>query len=144
LPQLYKQRINDEAYFKMLKTKTNIENIIIIPETCGSDLQQDIISKAKFLIGARYHSVVFAINNEIPFVGLSYEHKISRLLRILSLEDRMVNIENLSDEDVASGKISREVEGVLKLNSSLNEPKYKAFDIVKDCFDALEYKIRAK
>lgn len=144
LPQLYKQNINDEAYFKMLKAKTNVENIIVISETCGSDLQQDIISKAKFLIGARYHSVVFAINNEIPFVGLSYEHKISGLLRILNLEDRMVNIENLSDEDVASGKISREVEGVLKLNSSLNEPKYKAFDIVKDCFDALEYKIRAK
>ena len=43
-------------------------------------------------MGARYHSVVFAVNNDVPFVALSYEHKMSGLAEALGLSGQVVDI----------------------------------------------------
>lgn len=99
LPQLYKSAINDYKYFETLKKKANDENIIVIDENQSSDIQQKIIQKAKFVIGERYHSVVFAINNNVPFISLSYEHKMIGLLQTLGLSDSVVEIQNLFEDN---------------------------------------------
>lgn len=90
---------DDINLFRDIQKERKNSNIIIVEDTYSSDIQQTIISKAKFLIGARYHSVVFAINNNIPFIALSYEHKIEGLLMALGKTDRLVDITNLSDND---------------------------------------------
>lgn len=102
LPQLYKSAINDYEYFEFLKKKSGGEGIIVIDENRSSDIQQKIIQKAKFVVGERYHSVVFAINNDVPFISLSYEHKMIGLLRTLGLSEFAVEIQNLF-EDGGSG-----------------------------------------
>lgn len=102
LPQTFNYgnfRGNDIIFFKEIQRETKNSSIIIVEDKYSSDIQQTIISKAKFLIGARYHSVVFAINNNIPFVALSYEHKITGLLMSLGKIDRLVDITNLSNND---------------------------------------------
>lgn len=83
---------DDIHFFKELKNFTNDERIIIIPDRYSSDIQQTIISNAEFVVGARYHSIVFSINNNVPFVALSYEHKIEGLLETLNKKDRMIDI----------------------------------------------------
>lgn len=97
LPQTYKSVINDYEYFLKLKEMSGNKNIIVIDENQSSDIQQEIIKKSCLVIGARYHSVVFAINNEIPFVSLSYEHKMKGLLEVLNMTDRMVEIQDIFD-----------------------------------------------
>lgn len=97
LPQTYKSVINDYEYFLKLKEMSGNKNIIVIDENQSSDVQQEIIKKSCLVIGARYHSVVFAINNEIPFVSLSYEHKMKGLLEVLDMTDRMVEIQYIFD-----------------------------------------------
>lgn len=97
LPQTYKSVINDYEYFLKLKEMSGNKNIIVIDENQSSDVQQEIIKKSYLVIGARYHSVVFAINNEIPFVSLSYEHKMKGLLEVLDMTDRMVEIQDFFD-----------------------------------------------
>lgn len=82
----------DYRYFSMLQQKSNDPKVVVLPDTYSSDVQQTVISRAQMVVGARYHSVVFAINNEIPFVALGYEHKIGGLLEDLSLTDHMVDI----------------------------------------------------
>lgn len=62
LPQTYKSVINDYEYFLKLKEMSGNKNIIAIDENQSSDVQQEIIKKSYLVIGARYHSVVFAIN----------------------------------------------------------------------------------
>ncbi|MBQ3691502.1 MAG: polysaccharide pyruvyl transferase family protein [Bacteroidales bacterium] len=97
LPQTYKSCINDYDYFIKLKSICANKNIIVVDENQNSDIQQTIISKAKMVIGARYHSIVFAINNEIPFISLSYEHKMKGLLEKLNYKESLVEIQNIFD-----------------------------------------------
>ena len=96
LPQTYSSRVNDANYFKSLSERYKTTNRVHpIDEIYGSDLQQTIISNAEYVIGSRYHSIVFAINNDRPFVSLSYEHKMSGLLQILDASNYMVDITDI-------------------------------------------------
>lgn len=93
LPQTFGNgnMIDDIHLFRMIAEKLNDSRVIVIPDCYGSDIQQKIIKKAEFVIGARYHSIVFAINQNVPFIALSYEHKISGLLSTLDREDCMID-----------------------------------------------------
>lgn len=99
LPQTYKSNINDYDYFIKLKSKCDYKNIIVVDENQNSDIQQAIISKSKMVIGARYHSIVFAINNEIPFISLSYEHKMKGLLEKLNYSNSLIEIQDIFDKE---------------------------------------------
>ena len=68
LPQLFNAENSDYQYFNKLKNANKNNRIVVVNEEFGSDIQQKIISDAKFVIGARYHSIVFSIDgiNSIP------------------------------------------------------------------------------
>ncbi len=121
----------DYRYFQTLKQKCEDENIYIMPDTYSSDVQQTIISHAKMVVGARYHSVVFAINNEVPFVALSYEHKIQGLLEDLSLTDHMVDI--TAGLDNAKAEFSRALLACL----SQKPDRQLAHKMAYDCFQEM-------
>lgn len=84
---------NDINLFMEIKRFRNDSRLIVIDDTYSSDVQQAIIAEADLMVGARYHSVVFAINNNTPLIALSYEHKIAGLLENLGKTDCMVNIQ---------------------------------------------------
>ena len=131
---------DDINFFKDLANELNDPNIIILKDEYSSDIQQTIISKAEFLIGARYHSIVFALNNNIPFIALSYEHKIIGLLETLNKEDRVVDITNLS-----SGENDELIHKVHKLLLSLkkdSEAQRKAKVIAYNCLEKLVDSLR--
>lgn len=93
LPQTFGNgnMIDDIHLFRMVAKNLNDKRIIVIPDCYGSDIQQQIIRKSQFVIGARYHSIVFAINQNVPFIALSYEHKITGLLSTLGKDDCMID-----------------------------------------------------
>mgnify|MGYP003466494233 FL=1 len=74
-------------FCRIREESDNPERIVVLEEPYGSNIQQNIISKAKFLIGARYHSVIFSINQNCPFISLCYEHKMKGVTDMLGLED---------------------------------------------------------
>lgn len=142
LPQTYKSVINDYEYFLKLKEMSGNKNIIVIDENQNSDIQQEIIKKSCLVIGARYHSVVFAINNEIPFISLSYEHKMKGLLEVLDMTDRMVEIQdifdgNTSEFEKALDKVEHLVSGKLEKPSAA-----QAREIVQNGFERFAGKIK--
>lgn len=92
LPQLFGARGSDYTLFQWLAHEWGGDNTIVLPDTISSDIQQSIIAHADLMIGARYHSVVFAIHNATPLVALCYEHKISGLLASLNKTDCMVDL----------------------------------------------------
>lgn len=104
---------NDINFFRELQQQVGDERIHVLSDQYSSDIQQQIIRGASLLVGARYHSVVFSLNNAIPFVGLSYEHKISGLLTSLGKEDCMVDlIEGLSSPEAVERTLSQIAEKV--------------------------------
>lgn len=107
LPQLY-GRVNggDHGYFLRLRERyAHPERIEVLPDTLTSDIQQAIIAKAQLVVGARYHSIVFAINNAVPFCALSYEHKMQGLLKSLGAEDCMLDIQQLGMAPDSTSKL---------------------------------------
>lgn len=100
LPQTFNQGKDDDIhFFEELKSIVGNSRMQVLSDQYSSDLQQQIIRGAQLLVGARYHSVVFSINNSVPFVGLCYEHKISGMLSSLGKESCMVDlIHGLDDQ----------------------------------------------
>ena len=115
------------------------DKIIVVDENQSSDIQQTIISKAELVIGARYHSIVFALNNSRPFVSLCYEHKMSGLLETLGLTEYMVDISDIFD-DGNEEKLDRAVEMAgekIKTARSRPEETKKAKEIVDAAFEQM-------
>ncbi len=144
LPQIYRTDISDYAYFKRLALSYtekigSVCGIDVIDESQSSDIQQKIISKSELVIGARYHSIVFAINNARPFVSLSYEHKMSGLLETLGLTQYMVEIQNIFDagnEDLFD-KAVEDVKEKIEIAESTPEKTALAKQIVRSAFETL-------
>lgn len=60
------------------------------------DVIEDI-STSKFLIGMRYHSIIFSILTSTPFVGIVYDIKVKNLIDELNLKNYILpesNVEN--------------------------------------------------
>ena len=97
LPQtsLQGKALDDKYLFQDIQKHCPEIDIFVSDDIYSSDIQQQIIRGADAVFGARYHTIVFAINNNVPFVSLSYEHKMSGLLEELSLQDEMIDITKL-------------------------------------------------
>lgn len=101
LPQTFNYGVgkDDIWFFREIASLRPDADIYVTPDCYSSDIQQAIIRNADCMIGARYHSVVFALNNNVPFIALSYEHKISGLLESLGLQDCMIDITHAFDDN---------------------------------------------
>lgn len=94
LPQLYDfGRNGDYTYFCSLASKLGRKRIDIISDTYSSDIQQLIIQGASLVVGARYHTIIWAINNSRPFISLSYEHKMTGILQELNCLQHSFDLE---------------------------------------------------
>jgi len=93
------------------------------------------ISTSKFLIGTRYHSIIFSILTETPFIGLIYDIKVKNLIDDLGLnnliypDDEVENwieifIKNFNNRTEISKTISE------KRNEFINRVE-KGYDILK-------------
>jgi colanic acid/amylovoran biosynthesis protein len=142
LPQLSKAVSYSEpdyGYFLKLKNIVRNDNMIVIKDNYSSDIQQKIIANAECVIGARYHSIVFAINNTVPFISLSYEHKMTGLLNILNLNDREVDIAEVGTEkfnaDIAINKLLAILDTKYSNEIAIKE---KANNIAEETFTKLK------
>lgn len=100
LPQLFGHQ-NDSQYFQTLQEQTNdAKSVIVIDDKYSSDIQQKIISKALYLIGSRYHTIIFSINNERPFLSLAYEHKMTNTLELIGLQKHNILLKNIISNNV--------------------------------------------
>lgn len=141
LPQLFNdKRKPDVSYFESLKSQINNNRVIVLPETISSDLQQMIISNSQFVIGARYHSIVFAINNLKPFISLSYEHKMTGLLSLLQLNSRELNISNIGENNFNENEFLNKFKELYTspLNYDMIKVCNKAHQIAQNCFDIMK------
>lgn len=126
-------------FFNEIKSLSivNPNRVFVLPEKYGSDIQQAIISKSAFLIGARYHSIIFAINQGVPFISLSYEHKMSGVLEELNKMDCEVNIVNTIAHSSEKQNNSTLIQNIIDLSHQIKPDKKSqrvASKIANDCF----------
>lgn len=126
---------DDYPFFCDLKKELGSERICVIPDTYSSDIQQSIIAQASCMIGARYHSVVFALNQNVPFVALSYEHKISGLLEALGKTDCMVDITQALESDAKRAEAVANFSRILPTVKPDPAARLRAKEIAQNCFN---------
>lgn len=127
---------DDIFFFKELANSINDSRIVVLPDCLSSDIQQMIISKSRCMIGARYHSIVFALNQAVPFVAFSYEHKITGLLETLGKNECCIDITNaLDNEKNIIEAISAFRQKLTNITKDLSSQK-KAKKIAADCFSS--------
>lgn len=136
LPQLHTySRSDDKYYFCELLEKIGNNRLLVIDDIYGSDIQQAIIANSKYVIGARYHSIVFSINNAVPFIALSYEHKMKGLLNNLGTENDervgLVDITNIFVDEKAVESTLLRIQNIIK-------------QINNDRTECIKYQQRAK
>lgn len=128
----------DYYYFLHLRDMCeHIQNIEVVPDIYGSDIQQTIIQSASLVIGARYHSIVFAINNARPFIALNYEHKIAGLLEILGLSKYKVNIADIFGNQQDMLRAIRQIDALLEVSQqqNLQSAQQNAREVAQHCFN---------
>ena len=136
LPQIYSSINNDVEFFREVANTVNDSRLIVIDDIYSSDVQQMIIRKAEYVIGARYHSIVFAINQGVPFIALSYEHKMSGLCEILNQSKNCVDITNaLLTQEGCESAINRVSRLLPEMHKDISV-QAKAKQIAKEGFDS--------
>ena len=136
LPQLcsLSEDLGDYKYFKELQRLDGSDDIFVVPDTYSSDIQQTVIAKAQCVVGARYHTIVFAVNNEVPFVALNYEHKIAGLLEELGLSDHIADIAQAFINEESVTQILTDIATTLKQVGHICPQRDKAHQMATDCF----------
>lgn len=142
LPQLYNSNISDYNYFCELERRAKLSNVVILPDTFNSDIQQKVVAGAEFCIGARYHSVVFAINNCSPVVSLSYEHKMTGLLERLNLANRSIDLADCVKNKRNFEDILAELRAIIDLSYNVEKAKRQAMEIAQECEGMLIERIK--
>lgn len=135
LPQTFNSKIGELELFNRISQNTS--NVVVMSDQLSSDTQQTIISKAHTVIGARYHSVVFAINQNVPFIALSYEHKIAGLLQRLNKSNCMVNIEDIFDSPEKINGCINSIDSIYSSISNDSEAQNNAKTIANNCLNKL-------
>jgi colanic acid/amylovoran biosynthesis protein len=144
LPQTFKYGTydgDDINMFKDIEVNRSHSNLIVVDDQRSSDIQQTIIRNADAMFGARYHSVVFAINNNVPFVAFNYEHKISGLLEELHLKDEMIDIKNLFSSSDLNQHVIETFDALIPNIHRSPEAQEKAKAIAKAAFDKFAEKM---
>ncbi len=129
---------DDILLFKDIQKNRPKANIIVLSDHYSSDVQQQIIRGADAMFGARYHSIVFAINNNVPFVAFSYEHKISGLLEELGLQDEMIDITSLFSSETFNKNVIDTFDKLLPSIHKSPVAQKKAKDISMSSFKKFE------
>jgi len=140
LPQLFGMRKTDLLYFQKLSKGFDPRKIVVVSDSYNSDIQQAIVRHSSFLAGARYHSIIFAINNNVPFLCLSYEHKMIDSLRLLDLDAYSLAIKDLLEQGNDIEKVSGLLDSILNkkasVTSEIKEASSNAERIVRRSFES--------
>lgn len=139
LPQIFgrdnQYEFSDVRMFRDLAKQKNSSKIIITSDNYSSDIQQTIIAGSKYVLGARYHSIVFALNQGVPCIALSYEHKIAGLLESLNKKEWCVDFVNTLDSSENQEKTLTKIKILLQTIKPDETIQTKAKSIAASCMD---------
>jgi len=92
-----------------------------------------LLGNSRMLIGVPLHSLILAHLSNTPFVGLSYQGKVSRFMRRTGMEDFMIHVESIEsplDKEEFREKVDRCMESEEKLRETIGKLNAEIRDIV--------------
>jgi colanic acid/amylovoran biosynthesis protein len=102
-------------------------NVVFLDQRFSHHEIKSVFANLNFLVGTRFHSVIFALTAGVPALAVEYEHKTSGIMQDLGLERWVLPIEDVTADNLTLlfDELEREQEGYMRrLRSVL--PKYVA------------------
>ncbi len=90
---------SDLKIYEKITKQTPKRSIKLYSFNTIAELKQNIQGCDMF-IGARYHSVLFAYQQGVPTIGLSYESKTHNFMTWVGLEELCINVDNMGKQDL--------------------------------------------
>jgi colanic acid/amylovoran biosynthesis protein len=72
----------------------------VVTERYDHHTVKAMYSDLDFLVGTRFHSVIFALTSEVPSIAIEYEHKTSGIMTDLGLGQWVINIKKTESENL--------------------------------------------
>lgn len=104
-----------------------LANYFDIKEQQGFDIS--ILSSSDFLIGMRLHSLIFATQLGVPFIGLNYANKVEQFAKTVDMEQYVLQLENYKDIKKNIVKLEANLEQITK--SLIDKTKHFENDVHK-------------
>lgn len=85
-----------EVATRMVKLIHNKNQIVNLTGKYSHHQIKALYSNLNFLVGTRFHSVIFALTNHIPTIAIEYEYKTSGIMKDLNLSKWVIKIEDVN------------------------------------------------
>lgn len=108
MPQVIDSFHNDDdrvVYRRILNKVNHKERVRIVEVSADYKVVGKIYSQLDYMVGTRMHSVIFALINRVPSIGIEYDPKTSGIMDELGLKEYVIKI-----EDVTSVRLQRLIE----------------------------------
>ena len=97
-PQLFAASSDLGLITDIVSLMNNKRSVRVLSQNRNSDVQQRLISKMNFMIGNRYHSIIFGIKAAVPTICISYEHKSSGVMKTAKMDDYLIDAKDIGYE----------------------------------------------
>lgn len=127
IPQVTSEYHNDDdrkvgqRIIEKMQSKQNVWNL---SKNYNHYEIKALYSKLDYLIGTRFHSVIFSLTSHVPAIGIEYEHKTKGIMQDLNLQEWVIKIEDVDSKKlikIFKKLISKKTDYLKTLTSSLVE-----------------------
>lgn len=122
------------------KIAANLKSSKIIDEKYPVEILMSLMKNADFIVAMRLHAMIYAIHQNLPFIGLSYDPKTETLLKYFD-ESINIDVDAINYDDLLKAykyiKDNRE-DFINKLSVINEENKKKAIEASKLALELLE------
>lgn len=112
IPQVTAEFHNDDdrlVHNRIASEVKHAKSIIAINDNLNHSEVKAAYSSLDYLIGTRFHSVIFALTSHVPAIAIEYEHKTGGIMHDLVLDKWVIKI-----EQVSSVKLIQKVDELIK------------------------------
>lgn len=108
---------------------------VVVEEDLTPDALTSLISKAQYLVGSRMHSNIFALLTGTPVIAVSYQKKTDGIMEMMSLEDYIISINDITPEklnSLSANVLNNRSSLVAHIRSQVSELKDKRTDTIRE------------
>jgi colanic acid/amylovoran biosynthesis protein len=105
IPQVTSTEQNDDDRVVGQRIKQllkHFENVAVVDKRFTHYEIKSVFAGLDYLVGTRFHSVIFALTARVPAIAVEYEHKTSGIMQDLGLEEWVIPIEAVTAAELVS------------------------------------------
>jgi colanic acid/amylovoran biosynthesis protein len=103
IPQVTVENHNDDDRLssrRVISYMNNKDKVIMLNDKFDHNVIKSIYGSLDYLIGTRFHSVIFALTSMVPSIAIQYEHKTRGIMRDLNLEKWVIDIDKTDKNEL--------------------------------------------